>query len=192
MGIARLLVFGLAAGLPGVALAHTGHGAPGSFASGLAHPLGGLDHVLAMVAVGLLAAHLGGRSVWALPLAFMGMMVAGGAVALFGLALPLVEFGILASVLVLGALIASGRSLPGALAAILCAAFAVFHGHAHGAEMPAAASAALYGAGFVLATGLLHALGIGLGWALGRFAPATAMRVAGAAIVLCGAGLVIG
>lgn len=192
MLIARLLVFGALAGLPGVALAHTGHGEMSSFASGLVHPLTGLDHVLAMVAVGLLAAHLGGRSMLALPLVFMTMVLAGGAVALAGLALPVVEAGILASVLVLGGLIASGRSLPGSLALALCAAFALFHGQAHGAAMPAATGGALYAAGFVAASGLLHAFGIGLGAALARLAPAAAMRCAGVVIVLCGAGLAIG
>lgn len=192
MRIARLLVFGLAAGLPGVALAHTGQGGTGSLVSGLVHPLSGADHVLAMVAVGLLAAHLGGRSFWMLPLAFMSMMLAGGAVAVGGLPLAVVEFGIVASVLVLGTLIVSGRSLPRVLALCLCALFAVFHGHAHGAEMPAAASGALYATGFVASTGLLHTLGIALGSVLGRFAPAAAMRCAGALIVLGGVGLAIG
>ena len=192
MRIARLLVFGLSAGLPEVALAHTGHGGAGSLVGGLVHPLSGTDHVLAMVAVGLLAAHLGGRSIVALPLAFMGMMLIGGTVAAGALPLAGVELGILASVLVLGLLIASGRSLPGTVALCLCALFALFHGHAHGAEMPAAASGAVYALGFLAATGSLHALGIALGSVLGRFAPAAAMRCAGAVIVLGGVGLAIG
>lgn len=192
MRIARLLVFGLSAGLPGVALAHTGQGGTGSLVSGLVHPLTGADHVLAMVAVGLLAVHLAGRSIWALPLAFMSMMLVGGAVAIGGLPLALVEFGILASVIVLGAVIASGRSLPSVLALCLCALFAIFHGHAHGTEMSVAASGALYAAGFVASTGLLHALGIGLGSAVGRFGPVAAMRCAGAVIVIGGVGLAIG
>lgn len=188
----RLLFAGLLVALPGSALAHTGHGHVGGLASGLLHPITGLDHVLAMVAVGLLAAHLGGRSLWALPLAFMGTMLIAGAVAVAGLPLPWVEFGILASVLVLGGLIASGRTLPGTLALGLAAVFALFHGYAHGHEMPATASGLIYAAGFVSTTGLLHATGIALGLALGRFGSAAAVRSAGLAIAVTGVGLVVG
>lgn len=191
MMLQRLLPAGVLIALPGAALAHTGQGHIGSLSGGLLHPVAGLDHVLAMVAVGLLAAHLGGRALAALPLAFMAMMLLAGAVAVAGLPLPLVEFGIVASVIVLGALIASSRSVPMALALGLTAVFAVFHGHAHGSEMPATASGLLYATGFVSATAALHLAGIGLGLTLGRFAPSAALRCAGVAIAVTGAGLVV-
>lgn len=189
MIVQRFLSAALLVALPGSALAHTGH--VGSLSGGLLHPLTGLDHVLAMVAVGLLAAHLGGRSIWTVPLAFVGTMLIAGAVAVAGLPLARVELGILASVFVLGGLIASGRTLPTALALGLSAVFALFHGAAHGHEMPATASGLLYAMGFVSTTGLLHATGVALGLALGRLAASTAVRCAGVAIVVMGAGLVV-
>jgi len=149
------------------AAAHTGAGEVSGFSYGLMHPIGGLDHVLAMVAVGLLAYLLGGAALWGLPLAFMAAMAVGGALALGGLALPFVEAGIGLSVVVIGAMVALGKSTPGLLAAALTAIFAVFHGHAHGAEMPVTASGLSYGAGFILATALLHAGGILAGFGLG-------------------------
>lgn len=191
MMLRRLLAAALLLALPGPALAHSGHGEVGSLAGGLLHPITGLDHVLAMVAVGLLAAHLGGRSIWAVPLAVMGVMLSAGALAVAGVPLPLMEFGIVASVLVLGGLIASGWSLPGKLALGLVAVFAVFHGYAHGHAMPGSASGLLYAAGFVSTTGLLHATGLALGLALGRFGPPLAVRSAGLAIVVLGAGLAV-
>jgi urease accessory protein len=173
------------------ALAHTGLGAPATLASGFVHPLIGLDHLLAMVAVGLWAAQLGGRALYALPAAFLSVMLLGGLLGMGGLALPAVEIVILGSVLVLGATIAFGRPLPWGLASAVVGGFALFHGFAHGAEMPAAASAMAYGAGFLLATAALHGLGIGLGVALERLAARPLLRFAGAAVLVCGLDLML-
>ena len=144
-----------------VAEAHTlgAHGA--GLAAGLAHPFIGLDHLLAMIAVGIWAGQHGGRAVWLIPLTFVSVMAAAASLASFGLLLPLIEPAIACSVLVLGLLIAGSVRLPTSLGALLVGLFAVFHGYAHGLELPQAASPILYGAGFVLATALLHGLGIG-------------------------------
>lgn len=149
------------------ALAHVGPGAHGGFLAGFMHPIGGPDHVLAMVAVGLFAAQLGGRAIWLVPTAFVAMMVAGGVLGFNGVAVPYVEIGIAASVFVLGALIALEWKLPAALAMAIVGGFAIFHGHAHGTELPAGSGLLEYSAGFVLATALLHAAGIALGLAIG-------------------------
>ncbi|WP_199257498.1 HupE/UreJ family protein [Paracoccus binzhouensis] len=150
--------------IPAAALAHPGHGhaEAGPFLAGLSHPLAGADHLLAMVAVGLWAASLGGRAAWALPLCFVLAMVAGGALGAAGVALPLVEPAILASSVVIGAAIA--LALRAGLAVVLpvVAVFGLVHGHAHGAEGPGQGLLA-YGAGFVIATALLHLSGIALG-----------------------------
>jgi len=157
------------------------------FAAGFAHPFSGLDHLLAMVAVGLWAAQLGGRARWIVPLAFMGAMAAGAALALAGVQLPAVESGIASSVMMLGLLIALAARLPTLTSAILVGAFAVFHGHAHGTELPQAASEALYGAGFLLATGLLHATGLGLGALMHRRLKPVWLRALGGGIAAIGA-----
>lgn len=157
------------------------------FAAGFAHPFSGLDHLLAMTAVGLWAAQLGGRARWVVPLAFMGAMAAGAGLALAGVRLPAVETGIASSVMILGLLIAISARLPTVTSAALVGAFAVFHGHAHGTELPPAASAALYGAGFLLATGLLHATGLGLGAALQRRLESAWLRALGGGIAAIGA-----
>jgi urease accessory protein len=175
----------------GPALAHTGAGAVSGLAAGVAHPLGGLDHILAMVAVGILAVQQGGRAFWLVPAAFVAMMVAGGALGAAGVPLPYVELGIVGSVIVLGAVVAAGWRMPLALATPLAGAFAVFHGHAHGTEMPLSASALSYGVGFVSATAFLHAAGFGLGrtaLALGR---SPALRVGGGAIAMAGLALAV-
>ncbi|MBY0258441.1 HupE/UreJ family protein [Methylobacterium sp.] len=172
------------------ALAHPGHEAASGFTEGFLHPLSGLDHVLAMVAVGLIAARIGGRALLLVPLAFVGMMVLGGALGVAGTDLPFVEIGIALSVVVLGAALALRPALPVAAAMLLVGAFAVFHGHAHGAEMPETASGLAYGAGFVGATALLHAVGLGLGLSAGRLARSLpALRVAGAGLAVAGLGL---
>jgi urease accessory protein len=190
MPFLRALLTTLLIALPGSALAHTGHGSVSGFGAGLLHPFTGLDHVLAMVAVGMLGAQIGGRAIWALPLAFMSVMLSCAAAAQAGLPpLPGVEFGILLSVLVLGGLVAFGRPLPQVLALGLVALFAMFHGHAHGAEAPATASGLLYGLGFLGATGMLHASGLGLGSALGRLGRRDALRYAGLGIVALGLGI---
>lgn len=145
----------------GAAHAHVDPVAHGSFASGFTHPIFGWDHVLAMVAVGLWATQLGRRGLVVVPTTFVATMVFGFALALAGAALPLVEPVILASVIALGLLVAFALRLSPALGAVVVAGFALFHGFAHGAEMGAAGAAA-YGAGFAVATALLHGVGIGL------------------------------
>ncbi len=165
------------------AQAHTGLGGADGLTAGFMHPILGPDHVLAMVAVGLFAALLGGRALWAVPAAFVGMMLVGGALGLRGFAVPAVETGIGASVVVIGAAIALGWRWPVPAAMALVGAFAVFHGHAHGAEMDAAHGALLYSLGFALATAVLHGAGIGLGLLASR--PGL-VRAAGAAIALAG------
>ena len=144
-----------------VAEAHT-FGAQGAgLAAGLAHPFLGLDHLLAMIAVGIWAGQLGGRPVWLVPLTFASVMSAAAALGSFGITLPMVEPAIACSVLVLGLLIAGSVRLPAIASVGIVGLFAVFHGYAHGLELPQAASPILYGIGFVLATSLLHGLGIG-------------------------------
>ncbi len=169
------------------ALAHVG-GHAGGFASGVAHPLTGLDHLLAMVAVGLWAAQLGRPALWLLPAVFPAIMAVGAVMGASGVALPFVETIIVVSLVVLGAAVAFGLSLPLAASAALVGLFALFHGHAHGAELPASGSALLYGAGFVLATLVLHGAGVGLGLLVRR--PAVT-RTAGGAIAAVGLLLLI-
>lgn len=180
------------AGGAGPALAHTGHGDAHGFVAGLLHPVGGLDHVLAMAAVGLFAAHLGGRALWAVPAAFVTLMAFGGALGMNGVDVPYVEIGIGVSVVVFGAILAAGIALPVGLAMGLVGFFAIFHGHAHGAEMPQDATGAAYAAGFMIATALLHAAGVGLGMGAARFASTVAVRLGGAAMAAAGVGLLAG
>ncbi|TDL81176.1 HupE/UreJ family protein [Palleronia sediminis] len=161
-----VLFLGLTA-TPG--LAHVPAGSYGSFAAGFTHPLFGLDHLLAMVAVGLWAGLLGGRAVWAVPAAFVVVMVAGFALALGGAALPVVEPMILASTVVLGLAIAFAIRLDLRVCAAIVGVFALFHGFAHGTEL-GGAGALRFGAGFVLATVVLHAVGVAAGIAAGRSA----------------------
>jgi urease accessory protein len=152
---------------PAAASAHPGHEAAG-LAQGFMHPLGGFDHIIAMVAVGLLAARLGGRALWLVPASFVVAMTVAGFAASTGVALPYVETGITVSVVVLGAVAVFGMAMPVAAAMGLVAFFAVFHGYAHGLEMPETASGLAYGAGFVAATALLHGVGIGFGLMIGQ------------------------
>jgi urease accessory protein len=162
---------------------------------GLLHPLGGIDHVLAMVAVGVFAALLGGRAVWRVPAAFLGMMALGGVLGAFAVPLPMVETGIALSLVALGAALALRLRMATALAMGLAGFFAVFHGHAHGAEMPELASGLAYGAGFVLSTAGLHAAGLGLGSLRGRLDAGREfglVRVVAALVALAGAGLLTG
>ncbi len=181
--------------VPFPALAHTGVDHGHSLVQGLAHPVGGPDHLLAMVAVGLLAARFGGRSLWALPALFLGGMLAGGLMGMAGLALPAVEPGILASVVLLGTLLCLAPQALAPAGMLLAGLSGLFHGYAHGAEMPAAGSALTYGLGFLLSTATLHGLGVlavlGLQEKLARPAAATAVRVAGLAIGVAGVGLAV-
>lgn len=173
--------------VPALAHAHTGAGHANGFMDGLDHPLHGLDHLLAMIAVGLWAAQLGGRAVWAVPASFVGVMALGGFMGAAGWNLPMVETGILLSVFLLGLLLVFAVRLPLWAGSGLVAFFALFHGYAHGAEMPHGASSALYAGGFVLATAALHSVGIGLGLALKNVPFAPALRIAGGMVLVGGA-----
>jgi urease accessory protein len=172
------------------ALAHVGFH-PQGIADGFAHPLHGLDHILAMVAVGLWASQLGRPAYWLLPLTFPLVMASGAALGFAGVSLPWTEIGIAVSVLVLGAVIAFALKPSTAVSVALIAAFAMVHGYAHGAELPAATSPFAYGLGFVAATLVLHGVGLGLGTLTNHAAGRIAMRAAGAAIALSGMVLLI-
>jgi urease accessory protein len=162
---------------PAVASAHPGFGAHAGFAAGFMHPLSGLDHVLAMTAVGLLAARLGRRGIWVVPLSFMAVMALGGALGMAGVELPFVGTMLAVSLVVLGLAVAMPRRCPLLAAMLMVGVFGLFHGHAHGSEMPLTASGLDYGAGFLAAAGLLHLLGIGLGCRTTLLAPARAVRM---------------
>ncbi|MRT31983.1 HupE/UreJ family protein [Herbaspirillum sp. CAH-3] len=189
---ARLGVLAVTALAAGTALAHPGHPgstmeASASMAAGFAHPFSGIDHLLAMLAVGLWAAQNKQRALWVLPLAFPLMMVAGALLAFAGLQMPAVETGIAASVAVLGLLIAFAVRLPLWGSTLVVSVFAMFHGYAHGAELPHGSSAALYGAGFIAATALLHAAGLGIGLVAGKQTADRVVRIGGVGIAAVGA-----
>jgi urease accessory protein len=173
------------------ALAHTGYTDVATFRDGLLHPLLGLDHVLAMVAVGLWASIVGGRALWAWPASFVIAMVAGGILGTALPGLPMIEPGVALSVVVLGAVVAFGWRLPTMVGAALCAAFGIMHGFAHGAELPSGQSFALYGVGFALATAALHGVGIALARAGQRMSAPIVPRVAGAVVSAAGIWLVV-
>ncbi len=177
--------------LPSFAYAHTGVGEANGFLHGLMHPASGLDHVCAMLAVGLWAAQMGGRSVWAVPLTFVGVMALGGALPMLGMSLPFVEQGIVLSVLLLGVLIAASVRFPLWLSSGMVGLFALWHGHAHGVEIPEQASGMVYAIGFMLATALLHVVGIAFGLGMQRLARERAIHFAGAGIALCGVYLAV-
>jgi urease accessory protein len=172
------------------AFAHFDPAEHGSLMAGLSHPLIGFDHVLAMIAVGLWAALLGGRALWLAPLAFVGAMAIGFAAALMGVSLPFVEPAILASVVVIGLLAATALRVPAGVAIAMVGFFAFFHGHAHGGELGSAGAIA-FGAGFALSTALLHVAGIGLARLFGGGAGRLATRMAGGAAVVGGIWLVV-
>jgi len=189
----RSLVLAIAlAGLAGPALAHGGHGAPGGFAAGFLHPLLGWDHVAAMVAVGLWGAFLGSPAIWILPVSFPMVMALGGALGVAGLPVAGVETGIAASAVVIGLAVLLAARPPLVVAALVVAVFAVFHGYAHGTEMPGALSPMAYAAGFVIATGALHLCGIALGGLAGTRAGAAIVRGVGGVIALAGVGFLTG
>jgi urease accessory protein len=178
--------------LPTIASAHPAFGQVHDLAHGFAHPFTGLDHLIAMLAVGVLAAQLGGRALWLVPGTFVAFMAAAGAAGMLGLTIPYVETGIALSVLALGAAIAFAIRIPVALAMALVGFFAIFHGHVHGTEMPSSASGALFGLGFVTATAILHAIGIGFGILIGRAAGGRQIaQLAGGAAVMVGAALLV-
>jgi urease accessory protein len=169
------------------ALAHVERGQAAGFFTGLSHPVSGLDHVLAMVAVGLWGAQLGAPAMWLLPVIFPMVMAMGGMIGLLGIPLPFVEVAIALSAVLLGIMVMTEARPPVAAAAVLVGFFAVFHGHAHGTELPAGQSGLLYSMGFVMATGCLHGVGIAIGlihrWPAGKIA----LRIAGAGVALGGA-----
>lgn len=174
------------------AMAHDGTGLAGGFAAGFFHPLSGLDHMLAMVSVGLWGAFLGRPLLYALPMLFPGVMVVGGALGMLGVPIPPVEIGIAISVLVLGAMILFAVRAPAVIACTIVAIFALFHGYAHGMELPSAADPVGYSAGFVLCTGLLHLVGIALGTLRSLPRGTLALRGIGGAIALTGMWFVAG
>jgi urease accessory protein len=178
--------------LAGAAHAHTGEGVQGGLISGFTHPLFGWDHVVAMVAVGLWGAFLGAPAIWLLPVVFPLVMAFGGAVGVIGLPLPAVEAGIALSGVILGLLVAFGARAPLWVAAIIVGVFAIFHGHAHGTELPAAANPYAYAVGFVVATGLLHLAGISFGTLADRPQGLLAVRAAGLVIAAVGVAFLIG
>ncbi len=173
------------------AAAHTDAEA-GGFVSGLSHPVNGWDHVVAMVAVGLWGAFLGAPAIWLLPVVFPLVMALGGAAGVLGLPLPMIETGIALSGVVLGLLIAFAVRAPLWVAAVIVGVFAVFHGHAHGTELPEAANPLAYGVGFVIATGILHIIGIGFGFLAGSRPGRIAVRTLGVAIAAAGGAFLFG
>lgn len=172
--------------LPSAASAHSETGTVGGFVSGFQHPLTGLDHIVAMVAVGLWGAFLGGRAMWMLPVIFPVVMAFGGALGVLGIPLPSVETGIALSGIILGLMVTLAARPPLWVSALIVGFFAVFHGHAHGTELPAAANAMTFAMGFVISTGLLHLGGIAFGllvkWPWGR----VTVRAGGAMIAAVG------
>jgi urease accessory protein len=182
----RLALFAILVSVSAPALAHEQAGLAQGFATGFLHPLSGPDHILAMVAVGMWGAQLGLPALWVLPVTFPMMMAVGGFLGLVGIPLPGVEVGVALSALALGALVAGAVRPPLWAAMLLVGAFAIFHGHAHGTELPPGQSGLTYSLGFVVATGGLHAVGIAIGlvhrWPWGRIA----LRGAGVLVALGG------
>lgn len=172
-----------------LAYAHTGVGATTGFLAGLTHPLLGLDHVLVITAVGLWAASLGGRAIWLVPGAFVSAMLVGGVLGMNAIDIPAVEYGILGSVVILGALIAFRSRMPTVIGMGIVALFALFHGHAHGTEMSLITSGLLYGLGFISTTIFLHLIGIGLGLLSGSTIPEKVIRAGGIAMMAAGTAL---
>jgi urease accessory protein len=170
----------------GPASAHTAVGPMGGFVSGFAHPIFGYDHLLAMLAVGIWGAQMGGRNMWTLPVTFPLVMAFGGILGMAGVPLPNVELGVALSVLVLGLAIAFAWRPFEPVAIGIIAVFAIFHGYAHGIELPSAADPAAYSVGFVMATGAIHVAGIGVGLLIGKLAGGWVSRGLGGAIALGG------
>jgi urease accessory protein len=179
------------AGFSSAAFAHVGDHSHMSFTEGLLHSFSGLDHVLAMVAVGLWASQIGGRALWLLPLTFPVVMAVGAALGMSGVALPGVEIGIAGSVMVLGAAVALALRPSLSISVPLIGLFALLHGYSHGIELPASASALSFGAGFIAATLILHAIGIAIGLTAGRVPVRFAARTAGGAIAALGVVLLV-
>jgi len=174
------------------AIAHTGEGITGGFMSGFMHPIAGFDHVTAMVAVGILGAFLGRPAIWVLPVVFPLVMAFGGVIGIMGIDIPHIETGIAVSSIVLGLIIALALQMPLWIAAILVAIFSIFHGHAHGTELPNAANPLSYSVGFVVSTGLLHLAGIAIGELIRWPAGVVIARGIGGVIALAGVGFLTG
>jgi len=174
------------------ALAHTVGGTAAGFTAGFMHPPSGLDHLLAMVCVGIWGAELGAPAIWLLPIAFPLIMAVGGALGVVGMPLPYGELLIACSVVVLGALVATARRIPLVVALLIVSVFAVAHGHAHGVELPVAADALAFTVGFVLATGLLHLAGITIGVLTRWPGGSVAIRIGGCAVAVAGCYFVYG
>ena len=185
LALASLIVCGAAA-------AHTDDLGAGGFVSGVLHPLFGLDHLVAMVAVGLWGAFLGRPAIWLLPVVFPTVMALGGALGIAGVPMPGVEIGIALSGVLLGLVVALAWRAPLVLAAVIVGAFAIFHGHAHGTELPEAVNPFAYAAGFVLCTGALHLAGIAFGELTRLPWGAWIVRGAGAVVALVGATFLVG
>ncbi|WP_086999652.1 HupE/UreJ family protein [Rhizobium sullae] len=184
-----------AVALPATAYAHPAIGEAAGLVHGFSHPISGLDHILAMVMVGIFAYQLGGRATWLVPATFVLAMALGGAFGIAGIDIPFVETGIALSVVVLGAVVAFDVKAPAAVAMAVAGLFAIFHGHAHGAEMPESAAGAAFAAGFMIATALLHTAGLGLGYAIGRTGKRRsfiATRLAGGFAAVAGVGILTG
>lgn len=173
----------------GPVLAHPAQGQAQGFLTGVRHPVSGLDHVLAMICVGVWGAQLGKPAIWLLPVTFPMVMAFGGFLGLIGVPLPGVEVAVSLSAVLLGVMVARAAKPPLGVAALLVGFFAIFHGHAHGTELPAGQSGLAYSIGFVTATGCLHGIGIAIGevnrWPAGR----VLLRVAGVAVAITGAAL---
>ncbi len=177
--------------VPVLLFLHPDMGQATGFWHGLSHPLTGLDHILAMVAVGIWAVQVGGKAVWAIPLSFVGMMVAGGILGITGVNIPFVEKGIIMSVLILGVLITASARLPLIVGMLIVGLFALFHGHTHGNEIPNAAMGITYSIGFALSTILLHLSGIGIAQLIQKTKKIQLLRYTGATILIAGMYLLI-
>jgi urease accessory protein len=181
--------------MPAIAFAHTGFGDTSGFVHGFWHPISDLDHVLAMVMVGVFAWQLGGRALWLVPATFITVMALAGALGIAGIGVPFVEIGIAISVVAFGAIVAFDFKAPTAVAMGVVGLFAVFHGHAHGAEIPEDAGGVAYAAGFIMATALLHLAGIGAGFLIGKVGAhygSVVVRLVGGIATVAGVVLLVG
>lgn len=180
---------------PMVAFAHTGVGDTSGFVRGFGHPMSGLDHIIAMLMVGVFAWQLGGRALWLLPIAFVSIMAVGGMLGMAGIEVPFVGIGIALSVVVLGAIVAFEIKAPAATAMGVVGLFAIFHGHAHGAEIPEVGGGVAYAAGFMIATALLNLSGLIAGFLMGKAREhygSVVVRLAGGLATVAGVALLVG
>lgn len=182
----QLAALALTFGIPALAHAHAGVNEASGWMHGLAHPFGGLDHLCAMIAVGLWAAQMGGRAIWLAPLTFASVMALGGALGMAAVPVPFTEVGIVMSLLVLGVLVAAAVRLPLPASAAIVGVFAVFHGYAHGAEMPQGAPGLGYVLGFMLATASLNGAGVALALFVNGMGRGKLVRYVGALVAFCG------